>query len=205
MGRKEIEISVPQSWDEINVIQFQRLQEVDKDNYTELEYIIELVTILCDVNIEYIRGINLKNLNIISEQLKFLQTPVSTEQKKVIEIDGVKYAWKSDFQSLTLGEMISIEHVIKVEELSYTASYDVVMAVLMRKVKEDGTLEDFNAAEFTKNREIFSNVSINDINGMLVFFLNGNEHYMKTTVAYSLTQLMIQKITRMKNWLLKKK
>jgi len=197
---KKLEIEIPQSWDEISVTKFQELQEVkEKDFTSKVEYLIQILSIMADVDAMAISGINIGNLHHLVSQMEFLQTPITIDKKDSVIIGKDEYKWKCDLNSLTLGEMVSIEQIIDLEELNYTMAYDVIMAVLLRKIKEDGTLEDFDADNFEKNRELFSQVPITDVNGMLLFFLGGGKHYIKTMEGYSVVDKKMKNWTK-KNW-----
>ena len=180
---KQIEIIVPTSWNEVSVNTFQELKLIKREDFkTDFNYLRAIIKHLC--NIEDIDKIPLNIINEISEEVKFINAPITTERFKEVKIDNDTYRWVGSFNSLTVGEIISIEQIIDLEELTFDLSTDVVAAILLRKVLDDGSLEEFNSDLYNERRELFGNVSIADVNGMLVFFLNGGQSYTKTTTGY---------------------
>ncbi len=203
----KMEISIPQSWDEVSLQKFGALQLLNVDDYqSNILYMVDVISLLADVDKDVVSGINLGNLNILSEEMSFLQTPIKKEKKETIIIDGITYKWKGDLNSLTLGELISIETVIDLEELSYQMSYDVICAVLLRKVDKDGNLEEFNAETFNEQRELFSKLPVTDVNGMILFFLRGEQDSMRhSEVCSPLNNKMTQKTSQKKKLSWRKK
>lgn len=183
MEKKELEI--PQSWDEVTVEKFQLLQNIEIDREGQVNYMVEVISILSGADRSYIEGVNLENLNVLTAEMEFLQTPLTTERVEIITIDGEKYKWKGDFNKLTVGEMVTIEQIIDLEDLNYSLAFDVICAVLLRRVKEDGSLEEFDGDEFVKNREKFSKLPITDVNGMIVFFSLGVSNSTQSLVVTS--------------------
>jgi len=183
---KEQTVSIPSGWDEISVRKFQEIQLIDRESYdSQILYMIDIISILADIDKHIVCGINISNLNTIASNMMWIQKSVSTERVHNIEIGKDTYKWKGDFNSITVGEMVSLEQVIDLEELSFSMTFDVILAIFLRKVKPDGTLEEFKAEEFEANREKFSELKITDVYGMIVFFSVGVTSSIKTIQDYS--------------------
>ena len=99
---------------------------------------------------------------------------------------------------MTVGEAISIELPIDLEELTFTLSYDVVLAVMLR---EEG--KKFDANLFKENRVKFSELPITEVLGMLLFFLNGGQTSTAHTKTYSIHPIA-KRIIRKKRKLLRR-
>ena len=206
---EQIKITIPQGWDEVTIERFQMLQTLKdvKEYESQLTYMIDVISILADVDVSYISGINMENLNLIANDMGWLQEDIKSDKKEVITVDGVEYKWKGKFNELTVGEMISIEQVIDLEELSYNMSFDVIMAILLRKIKEDGTLEEFDAKSFEVMREKFSKLMITEIYGMIVFFSLGVKGFMSNIQESSVPAVTEKKAnsSQKRSWLWKRK
>ena len=206
---EQIKITIPQGWDEVTIERFQMLQTLKdvKEYESQLTYMIDVISILADVDVSYISGINMENLNLIANDMGWLQEDIKSDKKEVITVDGVEYKWKGKFNELTVGEMISIEQVIDLEELSYNMSFDVIMAILLRKIKEDGTLEEFDAKSFEVMREKFSKLMITEIYGMIVFFSLGVKSFMSNIQESSVPAVTEKKTnsSQKRSWLWKRK
>lgn len=181
---KQVELTIPLKWEEVTVEQFQKLQVLNKDDYkSDLLYMVDVISVLANSTADIIHNIDFGSLNMLIEQMIFVQTPISNKKKEIVSIGEEKYKWIGDFNSINVGEAISIEQIIDLEELSFTMSFDVVLAVLLRKVKEDGTLEEFDAKKFEEHRELFSKIPITDVYGMIIFFSLGERPSMKNMLG----------------------
>lgn len=188
-----MEINIPISWDDVTVNQYQALAQLDSESCSKLKYSIHLVQILCDIT--DVSNFPLEIINEIVLNFGFLKEPIPSDKRLSINFKGEEYKWVGSFNELTVGEMLSIEQIIDLEELSYNMSYDVVCAILLRK---DG--EEFNASNFNENRERFGELPISYIMGMIVFFLNGGRLSMENIKAYSLIKMSMNTQRRRWRW-----
>ena len=189
-----MEINVPTSWNDVTVNQYQALTQVNKDNYkTDLGYTTAVLQILCDL--DSMVELPLQAIADLAPYIAFLSTEPSKEKYNTLTYKGKKYDWLPSFNSITVGEAISIELPIDMEELNFALSYDVVLAVMLR---EDG--EEFNAKEFNKNRELFGQLPISEVLGQILFFLSGGQTFTAHTKTYSI-QPMRTTISRRKSLL----
>ena len=208
MADKQIKLTVPESWDEVTVEKYQLLQTLKNvDEYdSNLLYMVDVISSLTDVTPEMINGVNLGNLNILISQMEFIQKEISNEKKTEVKIGKDIYKWIGNLNSITVGEAVSIEQIIDLEELNFSTSLDVVLAVLLRKVKEDGTLEPFDSELFEERRELFLKLRITDVYGMVVFFSLGEKLSTRSLVDYLVAiWKKISQIIQPKNWKLLKK
>jgi hypothetical protein len=197
-------ITIPSSWNEVTVLQYQKIQMLDVTKYeSNLTYMTEVIAILANTSKDYIGGVNVNNLVTLINEMEWLNEPIKEDKKEEVLIGDDKYHWKGSFNSLTVGEMISIEQVIDIEELSYVMAMDVILAVLLRKKLENGELEDFDPKIFNDRRELFSTLKITDVYGMVLFFSSGEDSYTSNIKVCS-TKGKMEKMNLLKkswNWI----
>ena len=152
-----------------------------------------MVQILCEI--EDVSKFPLEIINEIVLNFGFLKEEISQDKIEQIDFRGEGYEWVGSFNELTVGEMLSIEQIIDLEELTYNMSYDVVCAILLRK---DG--EEFDASNFKENRELFGELPITDVMGMIVFFLNGGKISTQHIKTYSLIKMSMNTQRRRWKW-----
>ena len=192
-----MELKVPTSWDDVTVNQFQALSQMNREEYkTDLSYTVSVIQILC--NIDSAINLPLKAITDIAPYIDFLKDePTKVKHDKVF-IDNVCYEWIPSFNSMTVGEAISIELPIDLEELTFALSYDVVLAVMLR---EEGSKFDSN--KFKENRDKFGSLPITEVLGQLLFFLNGGQTSTAHMESYSIHPIA-KRITRTKRKLLRR-
>jgi hypothetical protein len=200
---KKINVVVPVCWEDVDVTTYARIQQISSKEYpTELAHTTELVKCLC--NIDEVYSLPISTFNTIAKEIGFISTPVPSEKKEEIVVDGELYRWVSNFNGLTVGEVISIEQVIDLEELTFSLATDVVAAILLRKVLPNGELEEFDSNLFNERRELFGRVPITDVNGMLGFFLLGGQTSTKPTYLFSVTLSRIPTSTQKRSSVLRR-
>jgi len=188
-----MKINVPMEWSDVTVNQYQALAQLNPEEYSQFRYSCQLVQILCDI--EDVSKFPLEIINEIVLNFGFLKDEISQEKKVELSFKGEDYVWAASLNELTVGEMLSIEQIIDLEELTYNMSYDVVCAILLRK---DG--EEFDASNFKENRELFGELPITDVMGMIVFFLNGGKISTQHIKTYSLIKMSMNTQRRRWKW-----
>lgn len=175
-----MKVIVPTSWDDITLETYQFIRALDRADYkTDLGLSVAFIDIVCDIDS---KELSITDFNTISKTIEFMSTDVKADIKKSINVYGDTYKWVADFNSLTVGEMLSIEQVIDMEELTYEMSLDVVCAILLRK---EG--EAFDSNLFAERRELFNTIPITEIKGMVNFFSNGGRCSIQNTKDFSIT------------------
>ena len=195
-------INVPTSWNDITVSQYQALNQIDRANYTsDISYTTAVLQVLC--GLDSMLHLPLDAIKELTPHIAFFSKDMPVIKYDSVKFEGKIYEWIPSFNSLTVGEAISIELPIELEELTFTLSYDVVMAVMLR---EKGS--EFNADLFNANRVKFGNLPITHVIGMILFFLSGGQTCTDHTKTYSIrpmkTKPNIQMRSSKLNRLLKK-
>lgn len=94
----------PKSWNDVTLRQFIDLGSLDKSDYPNLmDYNIDLISILCDVDIEEIEALTFDDFRTLEKQLVWAKTPP-------------KGSYNCNFEKITLGQFIDIEHYITDKE-----------------------------------------------------------------------------------------
>ena len=195
-------INVPTSWDDITVSQYQALNQIDRANYTsDISYTTAVLQVLC--GLDSILHLPLDAIKELTPYIAFFSEDIPVIKYDSVKFEGKLYEWIPSFNSLTVGEAISIELPIEMEELTFTLSYDVVMAVMLR---EKGS--EFNADLFNANRIKFGNLPITHVIGMILFFLSGGQTSTDHIKTYSIQPMKTKPNTQRRssklNRLLKK-
>ena len=175
-----MEITIPTSWEDVTVNQYQALTQINKEDYkSDLAYTTAILQVLC--GLDKMTTLPLKAIGELAPYISFLSKEPSKERYNTLEYKGKSYKWINSFNEITVGEAISIELPIDLEELSFALSYDVVLAVMLR---EEG--KEFNAKEFNNNRALFGGLPITEVLGQLLFFLNGGQTSTASIKTYSI-------------------
>lgn len=181
---EENNFSIPEGWSEVTVDQSARLYSLDRENKNEIELMVEVVNIFSSIDEEIIYMLTPDQFNTLVESIKFINTEIKSELAESIKIGDEEYFLKKDFQVLTMGEIISIETIMKQYGENLPAAMAKLLCIFLRKKKENGNLESFKNS-FMEREELFKNVIITDVNNIFLFFLDGNNSSDNNTKDYS--------------------
>ena len=115
MKQFEIEgkiFNLKNSWEDLlfsDWMNFLKIEQQKELLGQEEDYVIKVLTILTDCTELDILNAPLSLLNELMASLDYMNTPVPKIENKFIMINDEKWAFKKDFNKLTMGEYISIK------------------------------------------------------------------------------------------------
>jgi hypothetical protein len=96
----------PKSWNDVKLRQFLDLGSLDLSDYPNLmDYNIDLVSILCDVDIEEIESLSYQDFQTLEKDLRWAKIPPKGYDEQLV-----------DFNKISLGKFIDVEHYITDKE-----------------------------------------------------------------------------------------
>lgn len=163
-----MKIKIPSGWPEVTVEKFIQLKGVEeKDFATNLSFRMEQIYILTDTDseTEVWDQMPAEDLSDIIKRLDFLSTSPSHNFKR--ELNDFHYK-----ESLTLGEFIDLEYLCGI---SYFEKLPTILAILYRKNHKNEwghTVIEPRGYNEDQRAEMFLDVPINDVYGVLQSYLN---------------------------------
>ena len=168
-----MEFNIPEGWNEVSVKQSADLTSINREGKSDIEIIIEIISVLSKIETDIIYQMNTEDFNKLIEAVSFTVTPIDSVLAESIMINEEEYFLKKDFSQLTMGELISIETIIKQHEGSLAPAMSQLLCIFLRKKKDNGKLESFKN-DFMEREKMFNDVIITDVNNIFLFFLDGN-------------------------------
>jgi len=174
---EEIKITIPTSWEEITIAQFQEYNEYIKNSEEKrpLTRLIQMLSILTDTDEEILFKLNYEVIDEIKNNMVFLEDEPNAIFKNIIEIQGKKYGFQKDLHALTLGEWIDIEHYVTNGDVIQNLHY--IAAIFYRKLISEGDenfdyeIDSYNNVKLENQAKFFKyNMKIADMYGTVVFF-----------------------------------
>lgn len=175
-------ITVPTTWDDITLKKYQDIERYyDKDDASgETTFnVIDVLDIMIDKDREYIMSLPSEFLEIILDRMSFITEQPEVEKTNKIVIDGETYSINV-MEKLKLGEYVAVDNALKNDRHDYAT----IMAILCRK---EGEVYDskFEAEMFEKRKEMFENVPVMKVFGIIAFFLDLYIMYTTPSQLYS--------------------
>ena len=185
-----IEIIVPESWSDVTLERYQDYSTRVKGLDDEDEIVLNSISSLCGVPIEVIKRLKISDIKILYTKLgKLISVPVNKEVFDKINIKGVTYGFHPKLDDMTLGEFVDLEEQTK----DGVEGFHNVLSILYRPVTEvkgsKYNIEPYNESHI-KNAPLFKDVSIDVINGVMVFFYTLGSKCIKSSNRYLEANLM---------------
>lgn len=182
------EFTLPESWDDVNIGDFCNLFAFERQGLNEIELVVESIHQLIGIERDLIYNMEMKDFQTIAAKLNFLTTEMKPKEVvDYVELDGEKYYIKKDFNSLTMGEVISIETIFSEADNNLFKVMDKLLCVFLRKKKDNGKLENFKG-EFMQRQELFRKAPVTSVYNVFNFFLNGELILSGSTKASSVSK-----------------
>jgi hypothetical protein len=165
------EFKLINSWSDVTLETWLKL--IDFETGTKTEEAEATIAALSDIPKQLIKELALSDVAVIMSKIGELQQKQDTKLKRIIEINGVEYAFHPDLDSISLGEYADIEQFIK---NGIDKNLPELMAVLYRpiKIKKSDTLYIIDAydGDIRLRAEEMKLMSAEQVQSALFFFYN---------------------------------
>jgi len=162
------EFKLISSWEDVTLEKWIKL--VDFHKGTKSSEALETIAELSNIPKDLIKQLELKDVALIMSKVAEMQQEQNSSLKRVIEIEGEKYGFHPDLNSITLGEWSDIETYIKQD---IEKNLPEVMAILYRPIVEKKndvyTIEAYDG-DISIRTEIMKRMSAEQVQSALVFF-----------------------------------
>ena len=179
--KKEIEISIPQGYDDITLKKYLTLQKELKNYEDNVEaQSAVLVTYLCGIDTDILSGLGKQDYNRISSELGKWISNTEFDLQRVITIDGVEYGFEPNLSNISYGAYADITQY---GTLSIDENWAKVMSILYRpitnRIRDTYEIQKYNGEI---NSDKFLDVSMDIHFGTLFFFVNLLTDLLKSTL-----------------------
>ncbi len=157
--------SLPRSWDDVTLKQFQELQRAYNDEKKEVS-IVDLISIMANKPKSEVQQLPTSFAELIMNELGFImEQPKQQKPVPYIIIDDKKYM-VNYLEKMKTGEWVDVNSVIKDDPKNYAA----MLAILCRLEGEKYD-DDFIANKLEERTEMFLKQPITKILPIVAFFL----------------------------------
>lgn len=174
--------TLPLNWEEVTFKKFIDIIQVQQDTLnSELDVYVKILTSLSGEK-EFdkaLRSMDFEDFSQLKTYFSWITEDLDSDKYKskeeVFLIDGEKWKLKNDLHTLNVGEMVSLEMMVRDNKLDLTP-YEIAFGVLFRRVDENGNELPFKAEDMVKIIMDYSDkIFVTDIIGKLAFFFDGEK------------------------------
>jgi hypothetical protein len=128
---------LPQSWNEITVERFERIQKhatLINTFKSQTQFAFEMYAFILDAPVEELRMITKSSFDILSEKCTWATGDIKPTKKKRFKIDGEDYIPMEKLDKLTMGDVASLE--LMIAESSSEEILGNILPILIRPAKK---------------------------------------------------------------------
>ena len=195
------EFKLINKWEDVTLEKWIKLVDFHKLNKSkEAE---ETIAALSNIPKELIKELELKDIAVIMSKISELQQKQNSSLKKVIEIDGKRYGFHPDLDSITLGEWSDLESMIKNNVEKHLPE---IMAILYRPIVEEQnniyTIKAYDG-DISIRAEQMKKMAAEQVQSALVFFYHLGKESLMTLPSFLTERLKEMKEQLQQNHLQK--
>lgn len=163
----------------------------------------ETIAALSNIPKKLIKELELKDVAVIMSKISELQQKQNSSLKRVIEIEGKRYGFHPDLDSITLGEWSDLETMIKNNVEKHLPE---VMAILYRPIIEEQndiyTIKAYDG-NISIRAEQMKKMAAEQVQSALVFFYHLGKESLLILPSFLTERLKVMKEQLQQNHLLK--
>ena len=195
------EFKLINKWEDVTLENWIKLVDFHKLNKSkEAE---ETIAALSNIPKKLIKELELKDIAVIMSKISELQQNQNSSLKKVIEIDGKRYGFHPDLDSITLGEWSDLESMIKNNVEKHLPE---IMAILYRPIVEEQndiyTIKAYDG-DISIRAEQMKKMAAEQVQSALVFFYHLGKESLMTLPSFLTERLKEMKEQLQQNHLQK--
>ena len=180
---KQKKFKLINKWSDVTLETFQKL--ISFHTGSKSKEALNTIAELSNIPKDLINKLEISDVAAIMSRIAKLQTEQSSLLKKVVEIDGVRYGFHPDLDSITLGEYADIETFIKSD---IQRKLPEAMAVLFRPIVKETqngvyTIEAYDG-DISIRAEEMKKMSAEQVQNALVFFWTFVNVFFQTMQLY---------------------
>jgi len=191
---------LPSDWEEVTFKRFIGLTSIQEDGMnSELEIFVKALTALSgDKSFSnYLNKMSIDDFNTLKDYFNWIAEDFDSQKYKsetnIFEIHGEKWKLKDNFNKLSVGEMVSLELMLKDKKMDLSP-YEIAFGILFRRVDDQGNEVAFNVDDMIKIILNYSDeIYVTDVISKLDFFLSGENA--STTKSSAVSFQVLEKKT----------
>ena len=176
------EFKLINKWEDVTLEKWIKL--VDYHKLSKSEEALETIKALSNIPKKLIKELELNDIAIIMRKISELQQKQDSSLKRIIEIDGKRYGFHPNLDSITLGEWADLETMIKID---IEKQLPEIMAILYRPLVEEKndvyTIKAYDG-DIRIRAEQMKQMSAEQVQSALVFFYTFANESLETLQSF---------------------
>ena len=194
---QETVYKIPQTWEEVTVAQFDKVQAILRDKEEEevsLKTLAKIAGAIIEMPMAILLQAPKQLFDLIIKELEFLfDGSHKTNPATTITIDGIRHTFPTSEDDISLGQWVDVDTVVKGDEVLAS-----IMAILLLPEGEKHTSTSFKA-----RKKKMQGLPCSDMLPLLNFFLSSGKEYTKLFQSFLVAKVGgLQHLQRLENTLI---
>jgi len=148
MGEIKKTVEVPNDWSGISIRMYQRFEGLKRKKLNKEDFNIELLAIVCGIDNEMAKMMEVRSLNKVLKSLRFLEKEPETEGlQKRVEWNGTTYGFIPNLSEITMGEYVDIEGHCKQAHKNLHKIMSILYRPIVKETKTRYSIEPYSPSE----------------------------------------------------------
>lgn len=169
---EDIVATLPESWEEITVEDYQRLFEKDFQSLPAIQQTLHILTSLTKLPEDVVLLLPIDTFKDLVEKIRFIYGEITKDEVEYLTINDENYYLYTDYNQLTTGEIISLDTLMETNKNNINKCLSDILCIFLRKKKDNGKLEKFSTNLFER-KDMFKKLPITKVYHLIIFFLDG--------------------------------
>ena len=169
---EDIVATLPASWEEITVEDYQRLFEKDFQSLPAIQQTLHILTSLTKLPEDVVLLLPIDTFKDLVEKIRFIYGEITKDEVEYLTINEENYYLYTDYNQLTTGEIISLDTLMETNKNNINKCLSDILCIFLRKKKDNGKMEKFSTTMFER-KDMFKKLPITKVYHLIIFFLDG--------------------------------
>jgi len=162
----------PTSWEEITLRQQLKVNAdallIQNDAFKK----ISILSGYAGIPVDVLKRIPIAELTELFKSIDFVNTSMPIQQITEIVFKDEIYYVSQNLLEIEFQDFISIENIVQANSGNTYNALPVIIAIMAKKKRKDGTLETIDDYDIMQRAEMFKDLPLTTINSISVFFYN---------------------------------
>lgn len=193
---------IPTSWGEIKLKHQLKVNQDKKDIVNKEFEKISILSGYCNIPLQTLKRTQVSKLGELFRTIDFINTPIPQSKIHDFTHNGHKYYIAQNIKEMEFQDFVSLENAIDMYGGDDIEALPMVIAIMAKRKKKDGTLESLDDYDLNKRKMEFMDLPLIVANNILVFFCQAGEISKQIMALYSNPQVVVLSKMRELNYML---
>ncbi len=166
----KVEYQVPQSWHEVTLGKQMEVSKLDNKYTNPVDRKLAILSAYANIPMNILKAEKIDRMIELFNTISFISTDIPSQQLIEFDFKGHHYYCGQNLIESEFQDFISIQNAIESHSGSTYLALPVIVAVMCKRKKADGTLESIDDYDVMQRAREFMDLPIPIANGLVFFF-----------------------------------